>query len=251
MDYAPKEALQYLFEWSHFYGAGMAEKAFNKYKDKENKPVSYGYFCKPDYSILHLNWFTWYGAIKFGILDKDGLSPVLAEDLRDYSLVGARQYHLATSVTHVAGIINQFALSVFPGLTIRQNWCMCDGPHTQPFNGICKPIGDKWLCEDCINRWLLPSPESSTFVVKTKINAQVERSKMSNALRFKMLQRDNFTCRGCGRSPLRDADVILCIDHIHPVAHGGKTEESNLQVLCFDCNNGKSAKLAPEMARVI
>lgn len=249
LSHAPKEALRYFVEWSHWYGVACAERLFER-EQKSDGPMLIVYLCTPDYEKLHLTWFTWYGTIAFGLLNEDGIPPVNIADLKTYTLVGQREYILAASVTHVAGIINQFALSVFPGLTIRQNWCMCDGPHVQPFNGICKPIGDKWLCEDCINRWLLPAPES-TFVVKMKTDVQIERGKMTPSLRFKILQRDSFTCKGCGRSPLRDSSVELRIDHIHPVAHGGKTEENNLQVLCFECNAGKSDRLAPEMVRAV
>ena len=40
-------------------------------------------------------------------------------------------------------------------------------------------------------------------------------------LRFDILNRDNFTCRYCGRSP---PDVKLHVDHIHPQARGGGNE---------------------------
>ncbi len=58
-------------------------------------------------------------------------------------------------------------------------------------------------------------------------------------LRFRVMQRDNFTCK-CGRSPAKDPEVILHIDHIHPWAQGGETEFDNLQTLCSKCNLGKS-----------
>ena len=69
-----------------------------------------------------------------------------------------------------------------------------------------------------------------------------EREKMTPSLRFDILVRDAFTCRACGRSPRKDDDIKLHVDHIKPIHHGGKTEPDNLQVLCQDCNLGKSAK---------
>ena len=56
-----------------------------------------------------------------------------------------------------------------------------------------------------------------------------------------ILKRDNFKCKLCGRSA-RDG-VELEVDHIIPISKGGKTIESNLRVLCKDCNRGKSDKL--------
>lgn len=54
------------------------------------------------------------------------------------------------------------------------------------------------------------------------------------------MERDNYTCQNCGKyMPDR---VGLQIDHIVPVARGGKTVESNLQVLCSRCNGSKGAK---------
>lgn len=58
-------------------------------------------------------------------------------------------------------------------------------------------------------------------------------------LRLKVLQRDNFKCAYCGASPAVDPNIQLHIDHIVPFSKGGKTELSNLQTLCQNCNWGK------------
>jgi 5-methylcytosine-specific restriction endonuclease McrA len=59
-------------------------------------------------------------------------------------------------------------------------------------------------------------------------------------LRFKVLKRDNFTCKQCGASPAKDSNVELHIDHIFPWSKGGETIIDNLQTLCQNCNLGKS-----------
>lgn len=59
-------------------------------------------------------------------------------------------------------------------------------------------------------------------------------------LRWKVLQRDRFTCRGCGKSPAFEPNVKLHVDHILPWSHGGETVLENLQTLCEQCNWGKS-----------
>ena len=67
-----------------------------------------------------------------------------------------------------------------------------------------------------------------------------ERAKMSDSLRYDILRRDGFKCQICGRT---QADgVKLHVDHIVPIARGGKTEESNLRTLCDQCNLGKRDK---------
>lgn len=67
-----------------------------------------------------------------------------------------------------------------------------------------------------------------------------ERNKMSAGLRFDVLKRDNYKCQICGRT--QKDGVKLHVDHIIPIAKGGKTELDNLQTLCQDCNLGKGIK---------
>ncbi len=63
-------------------------------------------------------------------------------------------------------------------------------------------------------------------------------------LRFQILERDGFACRSCG------AKNCLEIDHIIPKSKGGLTIESNLQVLCGDCNRGKGANLPASISAI-
>jgi hypothetical protein len=63
---------------------------------------------------------------------------------------------------------------------------------------------------------------------------------ISKRIRFEIFKRDGFACRYCGGHP---PDVLLEVDHLHPIAEGGSNDEMNLVTACFDCNRGKSAKL--------
>jgi hypothetical protein len=65
-------------------------------------------------------------------------------------------------------------------------------------------------------------------------------------LRWRVLQRDNFKCCGCGASPAITLGVELHVDHIHPWSEGGETVFENLQTLCSICNLGKS-NLLPDV----
>lgn len=76
--------------------------------------------------------------------------------------------------------------------------------------------------------------------VKQKTAAQIERSRMTDSMRYDVLKRDGFKCVICGRGA--QDGVKLHVDHIKPIAKGGKTEMSNLQTLCETCNWGKSDK---------
>jgi len=68
-----------------------------------------------------------------------------------------------------------------------------------------------------------------------------ERSRLSASLRYDVLARDQFTCQICGRS--QNDGVKLHVDHIYPIAKGGKTEINNLRALCDRCNLGKKDKI--------
>ncbi len=65
---------------------------------------------------------------------------------------------------------------------------------------------------------------------------RVERAKVSNKMRFSIYARDGYRCRYCGK---RDNGNNLEIDHIKPIAKGGKSTYDNLQTLCRRCNKNK------------
>jgi len=67
-----------------------------------------------------------------------------------------------------------------------------------------------------------------------------EQKTISKSLRFDTFKRDAFTCQYCGQRP---PDVVLELDHIHPVSKGGDNDEMNLVTSCFDCNRGKRDKV--------
>ncbi len=68
-----------------------------------------------------------------------------------------------------------------------------------------------------------------------------QRKLMTPQLKEQIKRRDNYTCQICGK--YMPDGVGLHIDHIIPVAKGGKSIPSNLQVLCSKCNGSKSSKI--------
>ena len=56
-------------------------------------------------------------------------------------------------------------------------------------------------------------------------------------LRFEILAEARGGCAKCGKR-IRDGHR-LHVDHIRPWSQGGRTEKSNLQALCEECNLGK------------
>ncbi len=65
------------------------------------------------------------------------------------------------------------------------------------------------------------------------------KREISDRLRFRILLRDGFTCKKCGRSPLKMHGIELHVDHILPWSKGGETLEDNLETKCEKCNLGK------------
>lgn len=66
---------------------------------------------------------------------------------------------------------------------------------------------------------------------------RVERAKVSNKMRFAIYERDHNRCVKCG------SRHNLEIDHIIPIAKGGKSTFDNLQTLCHRCNKAKGTTI--------
>ena len=56
-------------------------------------------------------------------------------------------------------------------------------------------------------------------------------------IRERILLRDCYTCRVCGR-----VGTDLVVDHIIPLADGGREDDSNRQALCVACHDAKSER---------
>lgn len=67
---------------------------------------------------------------------------------------------------------------------------------------------------------------------------RVERGKVTNRMRFAVYERDHYRCKKCGRKT-NDLEV----DHIIPIAKGGKSTFDNLQTLCHRCNYRKGSNI--------
>jgi len=65
---------------------------------------------------------------------------------------------------------------------------------------------------------------------------------------WRVLSRDGWTCRSCGRTP-KDG-VSLQVDHVVPRSKGGTDDPSNLQALCRKCNIGKSNRDATDLSAI-
>lgn len=80
-------------------------------------------------------------------------------------------------------------------------------------------------------------------LVKFRKSVLGQRALMTTSLREKIKNRDHYTCKNCGNSVEKEANLLLEIDHIIPLAKNGLTTEDNLQTLCWKCNRSKGTKI--------
>jgi 5-methylcytosine-specific restriction endonuclease McrA len=74
------------------------------------------------------------------------------------------------------------------------------------------------------------------------------------AVKKAVFERDNYTCQICGISrdgiaellPGLETKITWSIDHIIPRRCGGTDDMSNLQCVCYNCNNVKGDKFTNE-----
>ncbi len=73
---------------------------------------------------------------------------------------------------------------------------------------------------------------------RSNVNAAPNVRPKRRSSRFAILQRDNFRCQYCGKTP-KD-DIKLEVDHIVPLCKDGTDTDDNLITACFDCNRSKA-----------
>lgn len=66
----------------------------------------------------------------------------------------------------------------------------------------------------------------------------VERS-VDVAQRERILRRDAYRCRQCGRGPDTHKRIWLEVDHVQPVSEGGSNRDENLRTLCNLCHTAR------------
>ncbi|PIG91761.1 HNH endonuclease [Gloeocapsopsis sp. IPPAS B-1203] len=71
------------------------------------------------------------------------------------------------------------------------------------------------------------------------------RIQIPQAVRRYVFERDRLQCQSCGTTAIE----TLTVDHIIPLARGGKNDISNLQTLCRYCNQRKTHHLDPRYQR--
>ena len=67
----------------------------------------------------------------------------------------------------------------------------------------------------------------------------MKRQYLSPLVRLMVHRRDYWKCNHCGKT---NKQAKLQVDHINPIALGGKCTWNNLQTLCSTCNLSKGAR---------
>lgn len=118
---------------------------------------------------------------------------------------------------------------------------LCDTPipickHTYEEKGVCGTCAEI-ICETYINahsgewfNWKKQGGGSGTY----------RKKPLSQGLRTKVFERDEYRCVHCG------THKELSVDHIHPEVHGGTDAFDNLQTLCKPCNSAKGDTIPDE-----
>ena len=70
-----------------------------------------------------------------------------------------------------------------------------------------------------------------------QLRTAILRSQLTQAKRFEILKRDNYTCHYCHRT-----GVVLEVEHVVALCNGGTNDDDNLVAACHDCNQGKGIK---------
>lgn len=64
-----------------------------------------------------------------------------------------------------------------------------------------------------------------------------EFSRARSSTILSLIERDGYTCRGCG------SEKDLTVDHVLPLSKGGSDDLENLQFLCLPCNSSKGGRV--------
>lgn len=107
-------------------------------------------------------------------------------------------------------------------------------------------------CESCTAHFLARPDNAARFCsVDCANDAQgrtpAPRFRIGKHARLTIYAAADWICQLC-REPVDPSANYLhpkapTLDHIHPRAHGGSDDPSNLQLACRECNNRKGARL--------
>ena len=94
-------------------------------------------------------------------------------------------------------------------------------------------------CQNCGKEYEYTNKQPASKYC-SKECAAIAQKLNDNVGRFRIFERDNFTCFYCGKISYKDG-AELHVDHLLPRKSGGKSIAANLVTACVACNLEKSA----------
>lgn len=103
-------------------------------------------------------------------------------------------------------------------------------------------VVEESVARQIIPGWLEPSVAANVgeygFVSLSALPKSALHKALTPKHRMRVIKRDSYRCRICGRNPNDHGDLEIHVHHIRPWAAGGVTEDTNLITLCHTCHNG-------------
>lgn len=100
----------------------------------------------------------------------------------------------------------------------------------------------KEIAEEALLDILKPQSSVQTGFVGFRVTKDLPKTIFQKAptkkQRMRIIKRDNYRCKICGRSPSNHTDITLHVHHIRPWAEGGVTDDDNLITICHTCHEG-------------
>ena len=81
--------------------------------------------------------------------------------------------------------------------------------------------------------------ENECELSEPKTKPERKRKTISPSMKLRVLVRDNYTCRSCGKNPITNPGLPLDVDHTLPFSKGGSCTFDNYEIKCASCNRGK------------
>ena len=101
---------------------------------------------------------------------------------------------------------------------------------------------EKNIAEAVLEEFLKPHPVARTgftgFQSTKDIPDTTFQRSPTKKQRIRVLKRDGYRCKICGRAPHNNVDITLHVHHIRPWADKGLTHGENLLTLCHTCHEG-------------
>jgi len=155
---------------------------------------------------------------------------------------------LKFSVTEVRGKVQNEGMAGTGGLVVFCKSLRCNNPVAKK-GRICdscylKLPGGRKPCPKCKSIIHIKQRECARHMLEAKGGVTRRfREPIPSAVKKAVYERDSYTCAFCGiiGNGLTHSERVksLAIDHLVPVAAGGKSVIENLRVLCRKCNREK------------